>query len=218
MGNDFMWLTALLIPGIAIGFMASVPLGPTGVLCIQRTLSKNQKAGLVSGLGAALSDVIFASAAFFSLSVVVSFIEAHMLTIRIVGGACVVAVGISIFFKNPVVQIRRNRSGGNRLWQDFVSMFLITLANPTFILIFIALFAAAGISSAELSILDGLTAILGVFIGGAAWWFMLTFVVNLFRTRFRPRHLLWINRIAGAVIVVLGMVVIFVKSISHGVV
>ncbi|MDR0509472.1 MAG: LysE family translocator [Rikenellaceae bacterium] len=211
-----MWLTALLIPGIIIGFMASVPLGPIGVLCIQRTLSKNQKAGFVSGLGAATSDVIFASAAFFSLSVVVSFIETHMLIIRIIGGACVVAVGISIFFKNPVVQMRRNRSGAERLWPDFVSMFLITLANPTFILIFIALFAAAGISSAELSILDGLTAILGVFLGGAAWWFALTFVVNLFRKRFRPRHLLWINRIAGAAIVILGMVVIFVKSVSHG--
>lgn len=197
-------LVALLLRGFIIGLLASIPLGPIGVLCIQRTLSKNHKSGFISGLGAATADTIFATVAFFSLAVVMGFIETHMTLVKVIGGLCVMVVGIKIFFSNPVVQIRRNRAGKTNLWQDYLSVFLLTLANPAFILVLITLFATFGISSDLIGELDGGAIITGVFIGGASWWFLLTFVVSLFRNKFRPRHLLWMNRIAGAVIIFLG--------------
>lgn len=212
-----MWFE-LFITGIIIGLMASIPLGPIGVLCIQRTLSKNHRSGFTSGLGAATADVLFASIALFSLTFVMSFIETHMIYIKAVGGICVIIVGVKIFLTNPVVQIRRNRAGKSSLWQDFISLFLITLANPAFILIFVALFAAFGVRQ-DMSLVSGLPMITGVYVGGALWWFMLTFVVNLFRTKFRPRHLLWINRVSGVVIVVLGaaaILLIFVNTPVNG--
>lgn len=199
-----MWLHTF-ITGIFIGSLASIPLGPVGVVCIQRTLSKNHRSGFISGLGATVADSLFAFAAFFFLAVVLSFIESNMMLTQVLGGISVVIVGMTIFLKNPVVQIRRNRAGkGNNLWSDFLSVFLITLANPAFILIFVALFAAFGISQDGLSFNDGMLMILGIFCGSALWWFILTFTVSLLRNRFRPRHLLWINRISGAIIVILG--------------
>lgn len=200
--------------------VASIPLGPVGVLCVQRTLSKNHKSGFISGLGAAVADTFFAMIAFFSLAVVLSFIEENMTLIKVIGGLCIMVVGVSIFMSNPVVQIRRNRAGKVNLWQDFISVFFITLANPAFILIFIALFAAFGFSEDTLGIVRGMIMIAGVFGGAATWWFTLTFVVNLFRKKFRPRHLLWINRISGTVIVVLGaltVLLMFVNTPLNGV-
>ncbi len=214
-----MWLE-LLIRGVAIGLMASVPLGPIGVLCIQRTLSKNHKSGFVSGLGSATADLFFASIAFFSLSVVLSFIESHMMVTKAIGGICVTLVGFKIFFTNPVIQIRRNRAGQSNLWQDFLSLFVITIANPAFILIFVALFAAFGMSASDLGYLRAIPLIGGVFLGASLWWFALTFVVNLLRKKFRPRHLLWMNRISGAVIVALGMgavLLMFIKTPVDGI-
>ncbi len=202
-----MWVT-LLVKGILIGLLASIPLGPIGVLCIQRTLSKSHKSGFISGLGAATTDIFFAAIALFSLSVVMSFIEHHMMLIKLIGGVCVVGVGIMIFTTNPVVQIRRNRAGVSNLWQDYISMFVFTAANPAFILIFVALFATFGIDS-SIGLIDGLVMILGVGAGGALWWFCLTSLVSMFRNRFRPRHLLWINRISGAVIIILGVAALF---------
>ncbi|MDR2885378.1 MAG: LysE family translocator, partial [Rikenellaceae bacterium] len=199
-----MWLE-LLIRGIIIGLTASIPLGPIGVLCIQRTLSKNHKSGFVSGLGSATADLVFASVALFSLTVVLSFIESHLMLIKAIGGACVIGVGAHIFFTNPVVQIRRNRAGKTNLWQDYISLFFITIANPAFILIFVALFAAFGFSAADLGFAKAQLLVAGVFLGASLWWFMLTFSVNLLRKRFRPRHLLWMNRISGSVIVALGI-------------
>ena len=97
--------------GILIGLVASIPLGPIGLLCIQRTLSKSHRSGFVSGLGAATADSMFATVALFSLTVVMSFIENNMAIIKALGGISVVIVGVTIFLKNPVVQIRRNRAG-----------------------------------------------------------------------------------------------------------
>lgn len=208
-----------IVTGFVIGLLASIPLGPIGVLCVQRTLSKNHTAGFISGLGATLADVIFAAIAFFSLSMVLSFIESHMTIIKGIGGLCVIGVGINILLTNPVIQIRRNRAGKTNLWQDFLSMFLITLANPAFILVFVALFAAFGMSTSEGNIPGGMAMLVGVMAGSASWWFTLTFVVNLFRRHFRPRHLLWMNRISGTIICVLGalaVLMIFVKTPVDG--
>lgn len=202
-----MWFE-LFLRGIIIGLTASIPLGPVGVLCIQRTISKNQRSGFISGMGAASTDIVYATIAFFSLTFVLSFIENHMALMKIISGVCIAVVGLDIFFSNPVVQIRRNRAGKSNLWQDFLSVFLVTLANPAFILVFVALFAAFGINSQTIGRLNGAAMIVGVYAGGVMWWFMLTALVNLFRRRFRPRHLLWINRCSGAVIALLGLAAI----------
>lgn len=211
---------SLFMRGLMIGILASIPLGPVGVLCIQRTLSRNHRSGFISGLGAATADSIFACIAFFSLSVVVSFIQDNMTIMKVIGGLCIMVVGVTIFMSNPVVQIRRNRAGKTNLWQDYISVFFVTLANPAFILIFIALFATFGLSENALGLGRGLLMIVGVLAGAAAWWFSLTFAVSLLRKKFRPRHLLWINRISGSLIVVLGaatVLLMFVNTPLNGV-
>lgn len=208
-----MWLE-LFFRGIIIGIVATIPsLGPVGVLCIQRTISKNQKSGFFSGLGAATADTLFAAVAFFSLTLVTTFIERNSMWIKVIGGVTIIILGAVIFFKNAVVQIRRNRAGKSSLWQDFISVFLITLANPTYILVFVALFATFGLSS-DIGEFNGAAMLVGVFAGAAGWWFLLTFVVNLFRKKFRPRHLVWMNRIAGALIIVLGAATILSTVIN----
>lgn len=204
----------LFLRGILIGLLASIPLGPVGVLCIQRTLSRNHRSGFVSGLGAATADTVYAFIAFFSLSVVMSFIESHMTLIKVIGGLCIMVVGMKIFLSNPVVQIRRNRAGKSNLVQDFISVFLITLANPVYILIFIALFATFGLSSASVGMTNGLLVLAGVLTGASAWWFTLTFGVSLLRSKFRPRHMLWINRIAGGLIVLLGAATVLLMFVN----
>ena len=62
--------------------------------------------------------------------------------------------------------------------------------------------------------------ILGFFGGATLWWVMLTSLINLFRRKFRPRHMLTINHIAGIVIALLGVYTIlssFVDIMPNGV-
>lgn len=202
-----MWLE-VFFRGLLLGIIASVPsVGPVGILSVQRTLSKNQKSGFISGMGAVTADTFYAIVAFFSLSFVISFVEEHIELVQVIGGICVVIIGVYIFLSNPVVQMRKNRSGKTNLWQDFISVFIITIANPALILYFVALFAAFGLNK-DMGQLNGVAMLVGVFAGGAVWWLMVTSLINLLRKRFRPRHLLWVNRIAGSVITLLGVMVI----------
>ena len=157
-----MWLD-IFLRGILIGLVVSMfSIGPVGVLCIQRTLSKGQRSGFFSGLGAATADTVYATVAFFAIAFVHGFIEQNQLLLKIIGGAFVVVVGLYIFFQNPVVQIRRNRSGKVSLWRDFLSIFLFTIANPAISLVFVGLFAMFGISNDVAMQVVGIGFIIGV--------------------------------------------------------
>jgi threonine/homoserine/homoserine lactone efflux protein len=192
-----------IVDGVIIGFSASVPLGPIGVLVIQRTLNKGRWSGFISGLGAAFSDTIYAIIAAYSLSVIVGFIESRLLLIQIGGAAVLIGLGLKIFYTNPAVQLRRQRNKSSNRFQDFISTFLITVTNPLAVFLFLAFFAGLGVVPEESNLPEQLLLITGVFGGAACWWFILSGLINLFKRKINLRRLWWINKIAGAVIVVL---------------
>lgn len=195
------------LKGVLVGLLASMPPGPVMVMCLQRTLNRNGISGLVSGLGAASADTLFAIMALFSLSMVMSFIESHTLWLKALGGLMVIFIGLSIYRKNPVMQMRKNRTKKGNLLGDFISIFLLTFTNPAYILAFVALFAAVGLGDHP-NLLSGVLMIMGVLIGAASWWLLLTFVVSSVRHKFRLRHLVMINKICGIVIMALGVIAI----------
>ncbi|MCW3807706.1 LysE family translocator [Plebeiibacterium marinum] len=198
-----------IVDGLIIGFSASVPLGPIGVLCIQRTLNKGRMAGFFSGLGAAFSDTIYAVIAGFSLSFIVSFIEKQLLYIQIFGAGILILLGVRIFYSNPAKQLRKQKRGKGTLLQDFFSTFLITISNPLAIFLFLAFFASFGVVKSGDNYIKHFLLIAGVMGGASLWWFILTSIVNLFRSKINLRRLWWLNKIAGAAIVVL-VVIAFV--------
>ncbi len=189
-----------LLDGIIVGFSASVPLGPIGVLCIQRTLNRGRLAGFVSGLGAAMSDTIYAIVAGFSLSFVLDVIEAQMFWLQLAGAIILIVMGVKIFLTNPAIQLRRQKNKNTSLIQDFVSTFIITITNPLAIFLFIAAFSVVG---GEKRFDMQLLLVSGVFIGAASWWLTLTSLIGLFRKKINLRRLYWINKIAGSTIVIL---------------
>ena len=122
------------------GLASSVTVGPVAVLCIQRTLSKGHISGLISGLGVACADTLLAILSFTVYALLKSYIDEYNTIIQVAGGIFVVVVGVFIFFKNPVPQIRKNRTGRSNLWQDFGSMFGFTLANFVVVIPYILAF------------------------------------------------------------------------------
>lgn len=201
----------ILLRGVAVGLASSITVGPVAVLCIQRTLSKTRRAGLMSGLGVACADTMMAIIAYFFYAMLESQIQQYSHILSVTGGIFVVVVGVVIFFQNPVPQIRRNRAGNNSLWKDFSSMFGFTIANFVvvipYILAFFAMFGigTGGTEHTASSLVTSLIIIAGFFCGAALWWWLLTSLISLFRRRFRPRHMLTINHVAGIVIGLLGV-------------
>ena len=204
-----MFLT-LIAKGILIGLLVSIPLGPIGVLVIQRTVNKSRLAGLLSGMGAALSDTIYAIVAGFSLTYVIDFVREYEIIFQCIGAAVVLALGIHIFFKDPVTDLRRSRSRGNTHFQDIISSFLVTISNPLTVFVFLAVFTSSGVAISMQQPYDAFFVILGISTGTFIWWFSLSGIVSMFRHKINLRILWWINKTAGGVIILFVLVTVIV--------
>lgn len=209
-------IITLLIKGILIGMLVSIPLGPIGILVIQRTVNKSRKAGFLSGMGAAISDTLYAIVAGFSLTFIIDFIRAHEVTFQAFGAFVVLALGIHIFLKNPVTDLRKNKVRGNSHFQDMISCFLVTISNPLTVFVFIAVFTSSGVAVNLEKPYHALVVIPGIFIGATLWWFSLSGIVGLFRHKINLRVLWWINKTAGALIV-LFVIVTVILAVHKGI-
>lgn len=200
-----------IFKGVLIGLMMSVPLGPMGVLIIQKTLQKGALAGFVAGMGAACADLFYATVAAFGLGFVINIIQSHELVLQIVGGIFLLIVGLKIYFDNPLKQIRmKKRVSKTGLLGDFLTLFFLTASNPVAIVVFMAVFAGASVFGDEPSFRVELFVVTGVLLGGGLWWYTLSALVNLFRKKFRLRVLITINRVSGVLITILGGLVVLV--------
>ena len=199
---------ALIFKGVIVGLLVSAPLGPIGVLCIQRTLNRGRISGFISGIGAAVADTIFAIVAALGLTIVINFIEQQHNYFQIIGGLFVLYIGGRIFYTNPIKQLKLQRLGKTSLSQDFFSILLLTLSNPLAILLFIAIMAGINIANEKLSVLQILILMAGIFGGSALWWFFLSTVANRFRKRIRLRSIWWMNKITGTAVFAFGLFLI----------
>lgn len=199
-----LWLRSLLI-----GLSIAAPVGPIGLLCIRRTLSDGQRAGLMTGLGAAAADGVYGAVAAFGLSAVSGFLVAQQDLLRMGGGLFLLYLGQGILRSRPAekttASIQSDARGSMGL---LISTFLLTLTNPMTILSFVAIFSGLGLAAgtASYGAAAPLLTVAGVFSGSALWWLTLTFTLSRLKFLSRPERLIWINRISGLMILTFGMV------------
>lgn len=189
--------------GLIIGFSIAAPVGPIGVLCIRRTLAEGRASGLVSGLGAATADAIYGCVAGFGLTFVSRILIGQQVWLHLVGGAFLCYLGLKTLLTKPAEQAAS--AAGKGLVSAYASTFLLTLTNPMTILSFAAIFAGLGMGSSSGNYITAGVLVLGVFIGSALWWLLLSGGVSVFRPRFNSQGLRWVNRISGVVITGFGL-------------
>ncbi len=195
----------VFIKGFIIGISIAAPVGPIGVLCIQRTLSGGKSQGLATGLGAASADAVYGVVAAFGLTIISNFLISQDTWFRLIGGAFLVYLGVKAFMASPgrLKQAENN----TRLISAYGSTFLLTLANPMTILSFAAIFAGLGLVNNNLNYGSAVLMVLGVFGGSAVWWLFLSSSASLFRDRIGDK-LVWLNRISGTIISTFGIIAI----------
>lgn len=195
------WLK--ILKGIVIGLMVSIPLGPIGIIIVQRTLNRGWLSGFFSGLGAATADIIYAIIAATGFGIILHLVETHVHSLKIITFCIVIVIGIAISQKS-IRKLRKERTKSSNLFTDFISILLLTFSNPLVLGVFLALFTGAA-SVEDSSLQNIIIILLGVFIGALLWWFVLTLSVSLFRHKFRFRNLFWINKVTGIIILILGI-------------
>jgi threonine/homoserine/homoserine lactone efflux protein len=205
----------LLYKGLLIGLVSSIPVGPIAVLCIQRTLNRGKYHGWVTGVGAALSDLMYASLAAFSLSFVVDLIENNQFLIEILGAIIIFIFGFVLFRSNPTKRLASKAVKKESYVQDFATAFALTVTNPLIIFLFITLFAQFNFVDQQYSAWQVAIGLLCVFIGASLWWFALTSFVNVFRSCIDVRRLGLINKIAGGIMMGLAVIGLLISVAHH---
>jgi len=191
----------------------AAPVGPIGVLCIQRTLAHGRMSGLATGLGAATADGMYGAIAAFGLAVISNALVGQQFWFRLIGGVFLLYLGVRTLRSKPATTAAPRAH--STLASDYLSTLFLTLTNPMTILSFAAVFAGLGVGAAGGGYGAAAVLVLGVFAGSALWWLVLSGAVGLLRHRVTPRGLRWVNRASGTIIAGFGALALGSLALSR---
>jgi threonine/homoserine/homoserine lactone efflux protein len=202
-------LTRALVFGLLVGLPIAAAPGPMFFLVIRRTLARGWRSGLVSGLGVAAGDAAYAALAAFGVAALTNFLVAERRWISLVGGIGLMVIGLGTVVGTPSPTLpARGREmarqvGREELVRDYASTWALTLSNPPTILSFAAVFAGLGprVSSGWAA---AIALVVGVMLGSALWWVVLSAIVSAVRERLTPRVTRAIALISGLALVAFG--------------
>jgi threonine/homoserine/homoserine lactone efflux protein len=200
----------LLLQGVLMGLVVAVPVGPLGLLCINRALMLGPTCGLFSGLGVATADALAAGLAALGITLISGFLSAHQLILRLLGGAFLCYFGYKIYETEPVTRAPIKNING--LLSAYATTFLLTFSNPLTILSFVAIYAGWHVPSLDGHYVAAATLTVGVFTGSALWWVGLFLGLTTFHERFNLRFLFWVHRVSGMIIAGFGVLVLLSLS------
>jgi threonine/homoserine/homoserine lactone efflux protein len=174
---------SLFLQSLGIGLSIAAPVGPIGLLVIQRTLRHGRALGLATGLGAAVADGAYGALGAYGVSALITALQGLRRPLALGGGAFLLWLAWRTW--TAAAPAAGTASGpGPRLWGAFAGTFALTLSNPSTILSFVAIFGALAGAGAPTA--PALMA-LGVLAGSALWWLLLCVAVAALRGRFDAR-------------------------------
>ncbi|WP_436415197.1 LysE family translocator [Petrimonas sp.] len=196
-----------IVKGCVIGILVSAPMGPVNMLCVQRTLNRGRWHGFFTGLGAMVSDVVYAFITLLGMSLVEDFLRKNEMLIQLIGSLILIVFGYFVFRANPLkgwTPVTKNEE--THYFRDFITSFVFTLSNVTIIFVFITLYARFTFTP----VTDGnghlMLALASIAIGALVWWFFLSSFISMLRKHFNRKGLVILNKIVGSILIIISVV------------
>jgi putative LysE/RhtB family amino acid efflux pump len=202
----------LFLRGVLLGLAVAAPVGPIGVLCIQRSLAGGFWMGFSGGIGTAVADALYAAlaAAGFAMLLGGNLGMAGPVPVQQIlqwGGALFIAWLGWRTYSAPAAEGAADAPLRGHPMRLFAVTFALTMSNPATILSFAALFAGLGLA-ADPTLGAASSAVAGVFIGSLLWWALLSGGIAALRHRVGAEMRRWINRIAGLVLILFAIALV----------
>ena len=199
----------IIFKGMLIGILVSAPMGPVGILCVQRTLNKGRWYGFVTGIGATVSDLIYALITGLGMSFVMNLVynSQNRFILQIAGSIMLLFFGIYSWRSNPVKNIHRSSKTKGTLFHNGLTAFFVTLSNPLIILLFMAVFAQLAFIMPGKP-LEMCIGYLSIIAGALLWWFGLTWLIDKIRNKFEETGIIIINKVIGSVVILISLIIL----------
>ncbi len=198
----------VLLKGFLTGVLLSLPFGPIGIYCMEKTLVEGEKEGYFSALGMVTVDVIYGIMAYMGLSRVEDIIIKYQAILKISLGMALILLGYKKF--KSKVKIRKIKENDNGIIKDYFTCFLVTLANPSTLFSFMVIFTALGVLDDPHHHIPQKLG-LGIFLGGASMWFVITYILYHWRKSISFRTLAKITK--GCSLILIGFGVLTILSL-----
>jgi len=195
-------LIYVILFGLFTGFAISIPVGAMSLYCIKNTMNHSVKLGIISGMGAAFADFLYAIVAAFSVNSIQELLIDYRAPIRIIGGFLIIALGIRVFQTIPIpakaVQDTENK------FKCFIYGFLMTITNPMTFIAFTFIFTTFGLSSHLTHLLSPYGLVISIFIGGICWWTTLSLMIKYVKHKISENFLVHVNKGSAILLFILG--------------
>lgn len=180
---------AVFLQSMWVGLAIAAPVGPIGVLVIQRTLRHGVPVGLATGLGAAVADATYGAVGAYGVTGLIAWLQGARVPLALGGGAFLLLLAWRTWFAAPAAP-GRGAAVVPGLAATFAGAVALTLSNPATVLSFVAIFGALAGAGAPVS---PASMVAGVLAGSALWWLLLCAAVGVMRGRFDA---VWQRRVA----------------------
>ena len=193
-----------------IGLIASAPMGPVGVLCVQRTLNKGRWYGFITGIGAVVSDLIYAAITAYGMSYVMDVLNNQQtrMYLQIVGSVLLLVFGLYTYKSDPTKKIHNSGNGRGTLWHNGVTAFLVTCSSPLISFRFLASYAQCAFVTPNPPF-GMVVRFLSIIFGALLWWYGLTWLIDKIRGKFDANGIRLINQVIGSVVVLCSIIMFF---------
>jgi threonine/homoserine/homoserine lactone efflux protein len=189
--------------GMLIGALAAFPLGPVGMLCVQRALHHGARSSLATASAIALASGLWCVVALLGLKELSDKITLGGPAFRIVLGGFLVVVAVKNLRRPGVagaVAVNHRKLAG-----DFLFTFLIVSCNPITLVTVTALLAAFGLARVKLNPAGVCGLSLAVFAGGVGFWLILSWALASLRARLGDRVAGGLSRSCSVALLILGL-------------
>ncbi len=186
----------VFLSSLLIGLSIAAPVGPIGLLTIQRSLEHGPRAGLATGLGAAAADAVYGAIGAYGVSWLISALVSVRVPLALFGGAVLLYMAWQLL-RAPLAERAASTAPARDGWHYFSGTFVLTLSNPATIFSFIAIFGSMAGRGASAS---PAVMVAGVLLGSALWWLFLSTAVGRLRERFDARWRRRVNLVSAAVL------------------
>ena len=198
-----------IFKGLLIGIIASAPMGPVGILCIQRTLNKGRWYGFITGISAAVSDTIYALIVGLGMSFIMGPLQnpTYKLILQISGSVLLLLFGLYCFKSNPMKKVHQSGKTKGSIFHNGLTAFLVTFSNPLIIFLFMACFAQFAFvqPGQTFEMIVGFACIPA---GALLWWYGLTWLIDRIRGKFDVNGILIINKVIGSIVILFSIIML----------
>lgn len=197
----------IIFKGIVIGICASAPMGPVGILTVQRTQKKGRWYGFVTGVGASVSDLLYAIITGFGMSFVMNLINdpVYKFYLQLIGGLMLFGFGAYSFINNPLKKAHTSSGSRGSLVHNGITGFFVTVSNPLIIMLFMALFAQFAFIIPEHTF-EMCIGFISILFGALLWWYGLTWLIAKIKNKFDEMGVVLLNKIIGSVVMIFSLI------------